>query len=158
MKLKKIRSGGQTGVDLQALVEARRRGITTGGWAPKGWHTEDGPNPDLAGFGMMECGDSGYGTRTKLNVLDSDVTVWVGTENTPGFFATEKATRIHKKSFFINPSPETFRTLCEMVEEINIAGNRLSKNPDGPDAVQALFRGLDGPRPEPVAAARAEVA
>src|SRR5262249_6057013 len=38
----KVISGGQTGVDQVALRAAKACGIPTGGWAPKGWRTEDG--------------------------------------------------------------------------------------------------------------------
>jgi predicted Rossmann-fold nucleotide-binding protein len=41
--LKKIISGGQTGVDRAALDVAMRLGIAHGGWIPKGRLTEDGP-------------------------------------------------------------------------------------------------------------------
>ena len=40
-------SGGQTGVDQAALRAARTAGIPTGGFAPLGWSTEDGPAPWL---------------------------------------------------------------------------------------------------------------
>ena len=45
-------SGGQTGVDQAALRAARSCGIPTGGWAPRGWLTEDGPAPWLADYGL----------------------------------------------------------------------------------------------------------
>ena len=48
----KIISGGQTGVDQAALRAAKACGIPTGGWAPKGWRTEDGPAPWLADLGL----------------------------------------------------------------------------------------------------------
>jgi response regulator of citrate/malate metabolism len=43
--LKKIISGGQTGVDRAALDVAMRLGIAHGGWIPKGRLAEDGPLP-----------------------------------------------------------------------------------------------------------------
>ena len=45
MFLTKIISGGQTGADYGALLAAHALGLETGGWAPKGWRTEDGPKP-----------------------------------------------------------------------------------------------------------------
>ena len=77
--LDKIISGGQTGADQVALRAARAPGVPTGGWAPKGWLTEDGPAPWLADFGLAECPEPGYSARTLANVRDSDVTLRFGT-------------------------------------------------------------------------------
>lgn len=46
--LERIVSGGQTGADQAALRAARAAGLPTGGWAPRGWLTEEGPAPWLA--------------------------------------------------------------------------------------------------------------
>lgn len=54
-QLIKIVTGGQTGADQGALLAARAAGIATGGWAPLGWMTEDGPAPWLADFRLIEC-------------------------------------------------------------------------------------------------------
>ena len=52
----KIISGGQTGADMGALLAARELGIPTGGVAPKGWLTENGPQEELLrNFGLIEC-------------------------------------------------------------------------------------------------------
>jgi Circularly permutated YpsA SLOG family len=65
----KIVSGGQTGADQAGLRAARAAGIETGGWAPKGWDTEDGPAPWLEDFGLIECPVTGYPARTEANGL-----------------------------------------------------------------------------------------
>ena len=76
MKLQKIISGGQTGVDLAALHAASYLGIPTGGLAPKGWVNEDGRQEELMrSFGMVECAESGYPARTKQNILAADATL-----------------------------------------------------------------------------------
>ena len=41
--LKKIVSGGQSGVDRAGLDAALELNITIGGWCPKGRRAEDGP-------------------------------------------------------------------------------------------------------------------
>ena len=41
----KIISGGQTGVDRAALDVAIERGVSWGGWCPKGGWAEDFPEP-----------------------------------------------------------------------------------------------------------------
>jgi hypothetical protein len=50
--LERVISGGQTGVDQAALRVAKAIGLATGGWAPLGWETEDGPASWLAGYGL----------------------------------------------------------------------------------------------------------
>ena len=71
----KVISGGQTGADQGALRAARAAGLETGGWAPRGWKTETGPAPWLAGWGLREHASSGYPTRTRANVSDADATL-----------------------------------------------------------------------------------
>jgi hypothetical protein len=78
-------SGAQTGVDQAALRAARACGIATAGWAPLGYMTEDGPAPRLADYGLAECGEPGYPTRTKRNVAMSDMVLWYGDTGSPGF-------------------------------------------------------------------------
>ena len=44
----KIISGGQSGADQAGWRAARRLGLPTGGWMPRGFLTEDGPRPEFA--------------------------------------------------------------------------------------------------------------
>lgn len=46
LKVQKIISGGQTGVDRAALDVALALGLDVGGWCPKGRRAEDGRIPD----------------------------------------------------------------------------------------------------------------
>jgi hypothetical protein len=87
----KIISGGQTGADISGLRAAKRFGLETGGWMPKGWITEAGPRPEYRElYGMKECqrptGEQGsikdwaweaacYRERTKDNIKASDLTI-----------------------------------------------------------------------------------
>ena len=80
----KIISGGQTGADQGGLYGARDAGFPTGGYAPSGFLTEDGPEPELLkGFGLVDSGLD-YTGRTELNVRESDITLWFGNTGTPG--------------------------------------------------------------------------
>jgi hypothetical protein len=72
----KIISGGQTGVDRAALDVAIERGVSWGGWCPKGGWAEDFPDePGLLRQypELRETPSSRPEQRTEWNVRDSDV-------------------------------------------------------------------------------------
>jgi hypothetical protein len=71
----KIVSGGQTGVDRAALDVAIERGMSWGGWCPKGGWAEDFPHPPgLLGKypALRETPCSRPEQRAEWNVRDSD--------------------------------------------------------------------------------------
>jgi Circularly permutated YpsA SLOG family len=78
--LREIVTGGQDGVDLGALVAARRLGIKTGGVAPRGYRTARGPDRSLANYGLTEHSSSEYPPRTEANVVRSDGTLLIATD------------------------------------------------------------------------------
>jgi hypothetical protein len=136
-------SGGQTGADQGALAAARELGLKTGGTAPLGWLTEDGPNEALLrGFGLNECSEPGYPARTKCNVVDADGTLIVGSYQTTGSALTAKLATEFGKPLFTAPYPGPGAVPGEnIVEEfmewlvrrrvgiLNAAGNRESQSP-----------------------------
>jgi len=71
--LKRVISGGQTGVDRAALDAAMDLGIEIGGWCPRGRKALDGVIPDK--YPLQETRGKSYQTRTKWNVRDSDGTL-----------------------------------------------------------------------------------
>ena len=71
----KIVSGGQTGVDRGALQAAMDLELAWGGWAPKGWRSEDGTIPPLYRTNMQEHASANYLGRTRRNVIDSHATL-----------------------------------------------------------------------------------
>lgn len=128
----KVISGGQTGIDQLGLTVARLNGLPTGGYAPKGWLTEDGPQREiLEGFGLVECPTAGYPARTRLNVQSSDGTIWFGTTDSTGYRCTWKEAHRLKKPWLENPiSPERIVVQWLMtfgIQTLNVAGNRGSK-------------------------------
>jgi hypothetical protein len=131
----RVITGGQTGADQGALRAARVAGIGTGGVAPRGWLTEDGPAPWLAGWGLVECDRPGYPARTVANVRDSDGTLWFGDWMTPGGKTTLDACRLQRKPFLIvyanvtRPSQVVEWIAGKNVRVLNVAGNRESKAP-----------------------------
>ena len=72
-RLRKVISGGQTGVDRAGLDAARVLGIEIGGHCPRGRRAEDGRIPDI--YPLEETPESNYKVRTSLNVLNSDATL-----------------------------------------------------------------------------------
>jgi hypothetical protein len=70
MTLKRIVSGGQTGVDRGALDAAITNGFDCGGWVPGDRMAEDGVISDRYPLTPLPHGN--YEQRTRLNVVDSD--------------------------------------------------------------------------------------
>jgi len=135
--IKKIISGGQTGADQGGLFGARDAGFPTGGYAPKNFLTEDGSCPRLLqDFGLVDSGLD-YVGRTALNVRHSDITIWFGKANSPGFYATKRAATSESKPFlearvFGDVQSANGVSLSELMNDysiINVAGNRESGNP-----------------------------
>ena len=74
----KVISGGQTGVDRVALDVAIERGLSWGGWCPKGGWAEDLPDPPglLAKYPHLKETPLPHPLqRTEWNVRDSDATL-----------------------------------------------------------------------------------
>lgn len=137
----RIISGGQTGADRTALEVAKECGFETGGVAPKGYITETGPDLSLKDFGLTEHALASYPERTRENVRISDLTVWFGTVGTPGYKCTVTAAKRFGKPFVANPSATELvaRIRSNNYQVVNIAGNRLSKNPGVRDRVRAVL-------------------
>jgi len=146
-----IISGGQTGADRTALEIARELGLPTGGTAPAGWQTDEGPDPTLADFGLRTCA-FGYRVRTRMNVNAADGTVWFGATNSPGARATLRACADYGKPHLVNPDVGCLvaTLLAWRPAILNIAGNRRRTNPAIVQQVRevlapALVRYLDTP-------------
>lgn len=87
-----IVSGGQDGVDRGGLLGAKDRGIDTGGYAPLGWRTESGSQPDLGYvFGLVESISAVYNTRTLDNMRIADAVLLICYNfDSPGSKLTER--------------------------------------------------------------------
>lgn len=134
--LKKIVSGGQTGVDRAALDTALRLGIPCGGWCPRGRRAEDGVIP--AHYPLTETETVDYRCRTEQNVRDSDGTL-ILTQGilTSGTALTEKLAQHHRKPVLVvnlaTPTEDLQRVndwlQLHQIEVLNVAGPRESNYP-----------------------------
>jgi hypothetical protein len=131
--LRRIISGGQVGADIGALVAARAAGVSTGGWAPRGWQTVDGPRPELAEFGLKEHFRQEYKYRTEKNVEESDGTLIVASDmRSPGTDLTISTCSLLEKPFYcVRPSRVAEEIplivswiISSRIENLNVAGNR----------------------------------
>jgi hypothetical protein len=72
-RVRRLVSGGQTGVDRAALDVAARLGMQAGGWCPAGRWAEDGRIPDA--YKLVETRSAFPIERTRRNVLETDATL-----------------------------------------------------------------------------------
>ena len=134
--LAKIISGGQSGGDRGGLRGAVRCGIPTGGTAPRGWRTDEGPRPDLAFLGLVEHASADYLPRTAANVMDADGTLFVGRES-PGEAATRRYAREAHLPYLrvsfpggdVNVGAIAAWLERHKIRVLNVAGNRERTNP-----------------------------
>ena len=138
----KLCSGGQSGADQGGLVAGETLRLKTGGWAPKGWKTENGPEKKLLqSFGLREHAISGYPPRTRANVRDSDGTVIIGNLGSRGSVLTARTAQKMGKPLYTISATTISRDLSRHivlfrewlrdnnVRVLNVAGNRESVAP-----------------------------
>ncbi len=135
MRIEKIVSGGQTGVDRAALDFALQNNIPCGGWCPKGRLAEDGRIDEK--YPMTETTTSLYIVRTKLNVKDGDGTLilYAGELGNGSAYTAEYAQQINKPLLILKTDEpgrnEKIRQWIEKhnIKVLNIAGPRESTSP-----------------------------
>jgi hypothetical protein len=140
MPLKKIVSGGQTGVDRGALDAALAVGFPCGGWCPQGRKAEDGAIPDR--YPLQELPGAGYLQRTRKNVEDSDGTLILtfGPASGGTLRTIEFCRQMRKPHIVIDAAVTSFDEAAQEVLEfvkgsgvgsLNVAGPRASGEPRG---------------------------
>lgn len=154
--LVKIISGGQAGADLAGLRAGKALGYVTGGTMPHQFRAEDGLHPEYADlYGCVELDGGSYSERTRVNVIDSDGTIWFGDPTSPGGTLTLKCCRLFRKpKFLVSQSDLEYLEEDDYEIEIaqirdwivdnhirvlNIAGSRESKHPGIGAEVEALL-------------------
>lgn len=136
--LKKILSGGQTGVDRAALDVAMAFQFSCGGSCPLGRKAEDGAID--AKYPLTELRSASYAARTRQNILDSDGTLILAFGPlTGGTLLTHQLCRRHQKAVLVaeiqQPKLLSDHDAIEdwlidhKIEILNIAGPRESSFP-----------------------------
>lgn len=133
--LRKVISGGQTGVDRAALDVGMCLGIPVGGACPKGRRAEDGPIHAV--YPLEELASKDYVDRTRKNVADADGTLILYRHTLSGGTALTKkiAEELSKPHIVIDLSKDpnikdVQRWINdERIETLNIAGPRASTHP-----------------------------
>jgi len=135
MIMKKIISGGQTGVDRAALDAGLRYGIAVGGWCPAGRRAEDGQIPER--YPLEELDSPDYAARTEKNVVAADATLILNFGLlADGTKLTVRLARKNRKPYLVvqldrDTDPATVAVWIRAlgVRVLNIAGPRESKRP-----------------------------
>lgn len=148
--VKKIVSGGQSGVDRAALDAALALGIPCGGWCPRDRYAEDGRIGDR--YPLTETPSRDTAQRTEWNVRDSDGTlVLTRGEPSGGTALTIRFARALGRPFLIVDlvdavDPEGVRSWIRQnrVEVLNVAGPREFKCPGISGEALALLRTVLG--------------
>lgn len=150
--LKKVVSGGQTGVDRAALDAADACGLAVGGWVPAGRQTEDGTLDEK--YPLEETPTEDPAQRTAWNVRDSDATLVLvpGGKAAGGTaLAVEKAQAMERPLLIVQPDDDGFVKAAAWLAKhevavLNVAGPRESEAPGFDKIVRAflerLFRAL----------------
>ena len=149
ISIRKIISGGQSGVDRAALDAAIANDIEIGGCVPRGRRAEDGRIPQNY-TGLVETDSEDYSERTRLNVINSDATLLVTRGDLAGGskLTADTAIRYQKPLLHLDLSrrrlKEITAVLNEWLEEfqpgiLNIAGPRGSEDPEIYDLAYELL-------------------
>ena len=136
MSLKKIISGGQTGVDRAALDACLKMDFSCGGWCTAGRNAEDGKIP--LHYPLQEIWSTNYEDRTRKNIRSSDATLIIYEGNLSGgsLLTHNYAKEIGQPLFLFKLSPFFIDDPLEQllhflninqVETLNIAGPRASQ-------------------------------
>ena len=148
--VRRIISGGQTGVDRGALDAAIFLGLDHGGWCPRGRLAEDGQIP--LRYELKESDSAKYPVRTAQNVIDSDGTLILYQSDMQGgtSLTLRLASEHDKPCLAIDLAspvdlPATRRWIADhAIEVLNVAGPRESSASGIADAARGFIVRLLG--------------
>lgn len=155
IRVQKIVSGGQTGVDRAALDAAAALGLQRGGWCPRGRRAEDGVIPRH--YPLHETDSPRYDVRTRRNVRDSDATLILhrGTLRGGTRFTGEYCRQRRKPCLVVDlsqsplPVGQVRQWLAQHgVVVLNVAGPRESSEPGIAQQAQKFLQRVLSPTPD----------
>ncbi len=152
-RIRKLVSGGQTGVDRAALDFAIEHDLPYGGWAPKGGRAEDMPNaPGLLAVypELREHESRDWAPRTEQNIINSTATLVIVNalhKMGPGTALTIRLTaKHHKPSIKLDVGNDhAYKMMLNFLAKfdrdiaLNVAGGRESSNPGTYDRAKHLL-------------------
>jgi putative molybdenum carrier protein len=135
VKIERVISGGQTGVDRAALDWAIARGIAHGGWCPRGRRAADGRIAER--YALRETPSRAYAQRTRWNVRDADATLIISRGETlvGGTAFTRVCSLVLKRPWLhVRPGADEAALIEAFLREkrvrvLNVAGPRESSEP-----------------------------
>lgn len=163
MIVRKIISGGQTGVDIAAIDVAIELGIDWGGWVPKGRPQELGKKIPASYDRFAEHDSRDWLPRTHANVNDATATLILvshrqydrdgvlvgGSGRTLAYASGWKPARAKDIGEAGQPFPSDVEEVQDWLRRIkepgcvlNVAGPRASKWPGGYEAARAFLRAV----------------
>lgn len=133
--IRRVVSGGQTGVDRGALNAAIALNIEHGGWCPRGRLAEDGRIAEA--YNLQETVEAEYSVRTERNVIDSCGTLLLFKGRLQrGSLLTYRYTQKHNRPVHRVrlDQPVSFQMIQHWlishdVHVLNVAGPRESSSP-----------------------------
>ena len=152
--IRKLVTGGQSGVDRSVLDFAVENAIPYGGWVPAGGWAED--HPDAPGVlalykNLVETPSKNVQERTMLNVRDSDGSiVFLPSQNneiSPGTsYQIKVMQRLEKPYIIVSLENPNIKEVTQWIKKhkiqiLNIGGPRASEYPEGyKQAKEALLK------------------
>ena len=153
-KIKRIRTGGQSGVDRAALDVARELNIEICGWCPRGGWAEDYPTPPglLSNYPeLTETPSAGTTQRTLWNMRDADAILTIMPRESEKSEGTEIGVRegehLQKPMFTASGIEDTEAIICWLYSlpdelDLSVGGPRASECPNAYDVTYALLKAV----------------
>lgn len=146
--IRRVISGGQTGVDRAALDAALELDVLGGGWCPKGRIAEDGPLDPR--YPLQETPGADYEERTRWNVRDGDATIVLGWGEPEGgtAYTMQVAEELGVPYCLVDLKiGASVEDVIDWLEDwdarcVNVAGPRASKAPEVYAAARAFMTEL----------------
>ena len=154
MKIIRIRTGGQSGVDRAAMDYALEHGIPLCGWCPKGGWAEDYPDPPglLSRYpDLQETPSAGTEQRTRWNMRDADAILTImpkGSADSPGTQVGVQEGEHLGKPMYTAAGPEDAPAILQWISslpdgiELCVGGPRASECPEAYEVAMAVLEAI----------------